>query len=254
MQASNRKSEVKATKRSKAKRMPARLPAAAPPEREDEPTQTLAGTAYRRLRDDILSGALGPNEKLRMRELEERYGMGFAPLREALVRLHAEELVDASEHRGYWVAPVSAEELRDLTRIRMLLENEALRGSIAAGDDAWEGAVLAAFHRLARVTERGAHLAAETLPEWEARHEEFHRALIAAAGSRLLLRLRANLAVLVGRYRRYAIASAGGRDHLAEHRAIMDATLARDADRAAHLLAQHYELTTKTILQRFADE
>ena len=86
--------------------------------------------------------------------------------------------------------PMSIEELCDLTHMRLLLEEEALRKSIASGDDAWEAGVVAALHRLARLTERGAHLAEATLPEWEASHEDFHRAIIAAAGSRLLLRVR----------------------------------------------------------------
>jgi GntR family transcriptional regulator, carbon starvation induced regulator len=215
---------------------------------------TLASLAYQRLREDILAGTLPPNEKLRMRPLQARYQMGLAPLREALARLHAENLVTSSDHRGFWVTPISVEELRDLTRIRMLLEGEALRESIAHGDDGWEADVISAFHRLARATERGTHLAADTIGEWEARHEEFHGALIAAADSRLLLRLRAMLAQLVRRYRRYAVASAGERDHLREHKAIMEATIGRDAARATRLLAEHYELTTKAILARYQAE
>src|SRR5690242_6876599 len=249
----NRRSGRKPPRRSAAILMPRPLALAADVQSQsDESAGTLASAAYRRLRDDILTGALLPNEKLPMRELQLRYRIGLAPLREALARLTAENLVFSSDHRGYWVAPISVDELRDLTRVRMLLESEALRGSIAQGDDAWEAEVVSTFHRLALVTERGAHLADETLPEWEARHEDFHRALISSAGSRLLLRLRAILAQLVRRYRLYAVAAGVNRDHLGEHRAIKEAALARDADRAAQLLSMHYELTTRTILAKFA--
>jgi len=215
--------------------------------------QTRATFAYRRMRDDILTGTLAPNSKLLMRELQERYALGLAPLREALARLHAEELVQFSDHRGYWVCPISTEELRDLTHMRMLLEEEALRTSIAKGDDAWEAGVVGACHRLARLTERGAQLSETTLPDWETAHEDFHRAIIAAAGSRLLLRLRASLTLLVRRYRLFALSSAGDRDHLAEHRAIKDATVGRDADRAVRLLGEHYDLTTCAILAKIEE-
>jgi GntR family carbon starvation induced transcriptional regulator len=225
-----------------------------PPSNDDDSGVTFASLAYRQIRDDILSGALPPNQKLRMQDLRQRYDIGIAPLREALARLRAEQLVIASDNRGFWVAPVSTAELRDLTQVRMLLEGEALRCSIRDGDDAWEAAVVAAYHFLARVTERGAHLSVETLPEWEARHEDFHRALISGAASGLLLRLRSMLTLLVHRYRRFAIATAMHRPHLEEHREIMDAALARDADRAVEFLARHYDLTTQAILKRFGRE
>lgn len=223
------------------------------PTKDDEPARTLAGSAYHRLRDEILSGALAPGEKLRFQVLKDRYGLSTGTIREALVRLHSEQLVLSEGHRGYWVAPISIDELRDLTRMRVLLEVEALRGSILRGGDEWEAGILSAFHRLARATERGAHLSEDTLPEWEIRHDEFHRALIAGDGSRLLFRLRCHLAQLVKRYRRYALAVAGDRPHLDEHRAIMEAALAHRAELAVGLLTEHYELTTQAILARFED-
>ena len=213
-------------------------------------TGSHAGHAYQLLRSDILSSVLAPNERLRLHDLRERYGLGIAPLREALVRLHGEQLVGAEEHRGYWVAPVSVEELRDLTRARLLLDAEALRGSIARGGEEWEARLVATFYKLQRVTERGLHLDPETMPEWELRHEDFHESLIAGDGSRLLFRLRSTLAVLVQRYRRGSY----GRAHLEEHRGIMEAALGRNADEAVRLLTEHYELTTRTILERFKDE
>ena len=212
---------------------------------------TLAASAYRRLRDDILGGVLSPGAKLRFHELRAMYGIRIAPLREALVRLQSEQLVSSADHRGYWVTPVSIEELRDLTRVRVLLEAEALRGSIGRGGDEWEANVVSAYHRLARATERGAQLSKRTLPEWEARHDEFHLALISGDDSLLLRRLRLHLSQLVKRYRRQALVVAGSRPHLEEHRRIMEAALAHDAEKAVTLLTEHYELTTRAILAKF---
>lgn len=111
--------------------------------------------------------------------------------------------------------------------------------------------MLSTFHFLERSTARGDHLDEATLPEWEFRHEAFHAALVAGDGSRLLLRLRTTLALLVGRYRRYALAAADDRQHVEEHRGIMTAALDRDPDSAIRLLSEHYELTTRTILDNF---
>ena len=218
-----------------------------------EEGQTLATSAYRRLRDDILTGVLLPNSKLLMRDLKDRYQLSLAPLREALSRLHAEELVRSSDHRGFWVSPISIQEIRELTHMRMLLEESALRDSIASGSRDWELDVVAAFRRLEYVTQRGAQFSAVTLPEFDVAHDAFHSALIAAGSSRLLLRLRASLTQTVRRYRTFALIDASARDHLSEHRDIFEATIDRDAEKAVRRLSEHYELTTRIIVSKFEE-
>ncbi len=215
--------------------------------------QTLATGAYRRLRDDILTGLLPPNSKLLMRDLQDRYQTSVAPLREALSRLHAEELVCSSDHRGFWVSPISIQEIQELTHMRMLLEESALRDSIANGGSDWELEVVSAFRRLEHVTLRGAQFSDMTLPEFDVAHDAFHRALIAAGSSRLLLRLRASLTQTVRRYRTFALTDASSRDHLGEHRGIFEATIAREAEKAVGLLSEHYEQTTRIIVSRFEE-
>ena len=91
---------------------------------------TAAGLAYARLRGDILRGILVPRERLRVNEVSERYGCGAIPTREALNRLAAEHLVVHSAQRGFAVAPISARDLRDLTRARSMLVEAAMRGDI----------------------------------------------------------------------------------------------------------------------------
>jgi DNA-binding GntR family transcriptional regulator len=214
-----------------------------PMEARIEGSGTLANAAYGRLRHDILSGALAPGERLRLHDLRARYAIGVAPLREALSRLQAEELVVATDHRGAAVAGVSIAEMLDLTRVRIVIDEAALREAIAHGDDAWEADLVAAFHRLDRASARLASGAEGTAEEWEERHEAFHRALIAAAPSPMLLRLHAMLLARWRRYRLFSIYRQAGRDHVGEHRAIMQAALARDADAACRHLAEHYRLT-----------
>ena len=154
---------------------------------------TLAQSAYRHLREDILRGALPAGQPLRLEQLKARYGVSFSPLREAMNRLLAERLLVTAPARGFAVAPLSWDELHDTTETRILIETEALRRSIARGDAAWEDAMSAALHLLDRQHDRVAALGDragyDDVSLLEDRHAAFHLSLIAACGSPRLLAL-----------------------------------------------------------------
>ena len=90
--------------------------------------QTLNASALSRIRSDIIACRLMPNERLRFEALRERYGMGVSPLREALMRLEAEGLVELEQNKGFRVSEVSRENLVDLmlTRIEIEIDRAAL--------------------------------------------------------------------------------------------------------------------------------
>jgi len=92
--------------------------------------ETLASLVYDRLRQDIISVAIEPGEKLHIRSLCERFEVGLSPMREALSRLSSEGLVAQSDHRGFAVAPMDEEDLVDITRARCWLNELAIRKSI----------------------------------------------------------------------------------------------------------------------------
>lgn len=214
---------------------------------EDEP-KTLVEGAYRRLRRDIVEGRLAPNEKLRVEHLKDDYNVGAGTLREALALLVADALVVAQGQRGFRVAPISLADLGDITNTRVLLETEALRQSIEFGDDAWEGDVLAAFHRLSRAEEKLNAEEGISFDEWEDRNRIFHETLIAACPSRWIHHFLSILYRQSERYRRLSIFSrTTPRDVHAEHAAIVDATVARKSALASELLAEHIRLTLQSI-------
>jgi DNA-binding GntR family transcriptional regulator len=220
--------------------------------------RTLADRAYAALREDILAGRLAPASRLKLADLQARYGLGISPLREALMRLAAEGLLRAEGQRGFTVAAVSLEELRDLTATRTRLETGALRDAIARGDEEWEAGVVASFHRLSRTPLPVAAVASEAANLWESRHRAFHHALVAACGSPWTLRLVGQLADQTERYRRARLLAvrpraALARDVDAEHRKIMDAALARDADGAVRLLAAHLTRTADFVASLWAE-
>ena len=115
---------------------------------------TFAERAFHLLHADILSAKLRPGQKMKVETLREMYGLGATPLREALSKLSSLDLVTAEGQRGFRVAPVSIENLLDVTQTRAWIESVALRAAIAAGDRGWEAEILAAAHRLKAVASK----------------------------------------------------------------------------------------------------
>jgi len=216
--------------------------------RGELPERTIAEKAYRLLREDILSGDLGPGLKLKIEMLRQRYGLGAAPIREALARLSSDHLVRLEGQRGCEVVPMSIEEAGDIGRMRKMLEVEALKTSIAKGGEDWETDLVAAFHRLESL-ERRTNQGIDELSEWEQRNHRFHAALVAACGSPWLMRLRQTVFDQHERYRRLSrVKTVRTRDISREHRELMEAALARDLDKAARVMEAHVQGTTDAVI------
>ncbi|WP_237214837.1 GntR family transcriptional regulator, partial [Falsiroseomonas oryziterrae] len=199
---------------------------------------TSGEAAYRRLRGDVISGRLAPGRKLGLEGLRQIYGAGVSTLREALTRLASEELVVAEGQRGFSVAPVSPEDFVEVADLRLLLERHAIRDSFAAGDLDWEGRVVGAHHKLAALERR--LLAGEAADPvlWKRYDLEFHRALIEACDSAVLLEA---YAAAYDRYLRYQMVAVVFRGAIAaeQHAALLDCALSRDAERACRVIEEH---------------
>ena len=93
---------------------------------------------------------LAPGTRMRFKDLRARYASGLSPLREALMRLVADDLVILEDHKGFRVAPVSQEELVDLAMTWFELEALGIRQSIEKGDDRWAANIKARFRDLSK--------------------------------------------------------------------------------------------------------
>ena len=199
--------------------------------------ETAGERVYRRLRNDIIFGRLAPAQKLKLEALKDSYGISISTLRELLNRLTSEGLIVAESARGFEVAPVSAENFRELANLRLLLESHALRRSFALGDIDWEGRVVAAHHKLAMMEKRtlaGDRRGLEVLKRYDS---EFHQSLLSAFGSRVLLD---SHAAVFDRYVRYLMIAIVFRSAAsAEHQKLLECALNRDAKTAQSLLATH---------------
>lgn len=211
---------------------------------------TEAATAVLLLRQDILSGALAPEAKLKIRDLKTRYGIGASPMREALAQLAAQGFVRQEAQRGFRVPPVSADELVDITASRQIIESEALRLAVENADTAWEDEIVASYHLFEREIIRFYETGDRRLDVYEQRHHDFHRALIASCPLRALKEFCDELYVRATRYRRLTRSYGFNKDVvIAEHRTLMDAVLARDAIRSVDAIRAHIALTAEVILK-----
>jgi len=198
---------------------------------------TVADDGYLRIRTDILFGKLRPAQKLRLEALREVYAVSVSTLREILSRLASEGLVLAEGRRGFEVSPVSAEDLKELAELRLLLESHAMERSFARADMEWEGRVVSAHHKLA-ATERTMSARKVNHQLWKRYDSEFHQALISNCGSRALMEAHA---AVFDKYFRYLILALSFRGEIVsrQHQQLLDCALKRDAARARTILTAH---------------
>lgn len=207
---------------------------------------TISDQIEAQLRHDILHGILEPGSKLNLDKLREQLSVGLSPLREAVTRLAAEELIETAAQRGYTVAPVSVANLDEVSALRIELEPFALRHSMANGGLEWETSVMGALYRLNKTDRIAGDAQSQT--NWEAANNAFHFALIERCDMPLLLKMYRSLVSLNERYRHiYLQAVAIQRDVIDEHTAIAEAVVQRRADDAAALLCGHIERSTNNL-------
>jgi GntR family carbon starvation induced transcriptional regulator len=213
----------------------------------EQPAKALSTSVYHQLRSDLLAGRLRPGEKLRAEGLRQRFKIGSSPIREALNRLLSEGFVSLEDQKGFRVAPVSESELQELVLARGWIDGIAITESIRKFDVAWEEALVLALHRLSKVSRRS-NVEAGPDGVWERLHRDFHCALVSGCGSRWIRRISEQLFDAAERYRLLAAGQISERNELDEHRAIVEACLARNAPKAVELLEGHFRMTFSVIV------
>jgi GntR family carbon starvation induced transcriptional regulator len=212
-------------------------------------SRTIAGDVYDQIRADILACRIEPGAKVKINDFSVQFGVSLGAVREALSKLSSDGLVIAEAQKGFTVAPISHDELIDLTRTRVEIESLCLLDSIKHGDFKWESHVVGALHLLNRLDERDPRDKARLSDAWVGAHSEFHESLVSACRSPIKLRIRKALYEQSERYRRLSVpVRTVERNVPAEHQAIVTAAIARDARRATTLMADHITRTTDILL------
>jgi DNA-binding GntR family transcriptional regulator len=189
---------------------------------------TAADSVEAALFEAICDGTLPPGSPLRLQHLADELRVSMMPVREAVRRLAAMELVDLQPNRGAWVRELSVDDMTATYEARLLLEPVAVRTGAERFGDADAARARAALDR------RAAGIAGGELMATRNAHEEFHFVLYEACGNPWFVR-----SILLPwrnaeRYR-IGVPAERGRDH----EKLLAAMIAHDGARAEKVLIKH---------------
>jgi len=199
--------------------------------------ESFSERAYRELKQRILDDELKVGDQYLELEVAAMLGMSRTPCREALIRLANEGLVEVRARHGMRVKPVSVRDTREIYDVLTALESTA--AGLAAQRDLSDDDI----GRLRdAVADMDARLLSDDLDGWAEADERFHRLLLELSGNRRIVELVGTyidqahrVRMLTLRLRPKPVASND------DHRAVVDAIVARDADSARRIHWDHRE-------------
>ncbi len=205
---------------------------------------SLVSDAYSHLKEEIRTNRLPPGYQAPEPEIALRLGMSRTPVREALIRLEAEGLVELIPRRGARVLPISAEDMKEIYEILTALEPEAAASVAARGPS---NADLAPLESAAKDME--AALEADDLDAWAEADDQFHSILLQINGNG---RMHAFVTSLYDQAHRARIITLRLRDRpvrsTEEHRMILDRLRNGDVDGTRAIFREHRERAARELL------
>ena len=203
----------------------------------------LSDIAYDRIRRDIIRCVLRPDEEITESQLAARYGFGKAPIRSALLRLAQDEMVVSYPRRGYVIAPITLEYVKDLFDYRAIVEPAAVRLAIGNVNEA-------ELRELDRICTAGYVPGdRESEQNFLASNKAFHVALARASGNR---KLAGNMERLLDEMERLFHVGLSMRDRTKEmqheHKSLIDALIAGDAKAAEEAVVEQIESARQMVL------
>lgn len=197
-------------------------------------TLTRPSQVSTRIRADLVSGRLGSGQKILQEHLAARYGVSRIPLREALNELQAEGLVVHKPNRGYFVAELRAADMREVYRLRELLEAEAITQACRNLSDI-------EIERIADSADSViVALTSNELSTISAANRSFHFAIFEAAQMPRLTRILKGLWDATEVYRGLYFRDVANHRHIAdEHAAVLRAVRDRDSNAAIAAQSAH---------------
>lgn len=209
---------------------------------------SLEEKVYIELQDAILSESIKKGEALTEISLSEKLGVSRTPVRSALQRLAEDGLIKIVPNRGAVVLGVTKEDILDIYRIRMRLEGLA---SAMAAEKMTEDMK----KKLAETVELSEfYLQKNNTENLKELDTSFHRIIYEASGSRTLARILSDLHLHTKGYRRISLAIPGRLERTTmEHREILNAILAGDAEKADKLTSEHIEHALANMMTAFSE-
>lgn len=200
---------------------------------------------YERIKDMILTSELQPGAYVLHEELSERLGVSRTPVREALIRLEQEGLVENRPRHGVRALPVSTNDMRDIYQILAALESTAARTVAERGLDPSSLAQLKQA-----VDDMDKALMQDDLDAWVNADSRFHRLLVEFSGNARLIGIVATVVDQSHRVRLLTLRlrpkpTASNRDH----RAVVEAIRKRRPDVAGEVHYQHRKKNGEMLIQ-----
>lgn len=206
--------------------------------------QTTSSAVTQLLRQSLDHGRWASGAPLRQEEIAAELGVSRVPVREALFQLQAEGLVHMVPNKGMYVRTVSAQDLRELFRLRCLIEADVLADAVPLHD-------AASINRLETV--QAALDKAHSVADWIAGDREFHEALYAPAQRTESMAIVRRLRHQVDRYYFARLKpSTRAQGWHQEHHALIRAMRRRDAPAAVKVLQAHLAQTERSALAALA--
>jgi len=213
----------------------------------DEIERDGVGWVYERLRCELLSCSLSPGSQIHEQVLAQRLGVSKSPVREALLRLQEQNLVEVQPRRGYRVKPISIRDAQDMYELRLLYERACVSRVIDCAEDSHIRLIEAAVHTSPPVD----------LRDWVSINRTFHTSLAKACGNSRLEHATIGLIEQFERFTCVSMMALGKplrtKKFEEEHRALVQAIKSRDKRLAQSIIREHIETARKRTLQALAD-
>lgn len=211
--------------------------------RSGETGRPLTDKAYEAIKREILECKLPPGSETTARELAARVGIGKVPLREALIRLGQEGLLQPIARSGYRITSVTVQDVEDIFALRLLLEPAAARQAAGRIDKE----LLSRLNELCGAGYEPGNRESESA--FLRANREFHVAIAKASGNHRLARVLSQLLEETERLFHLGLAVRDRSDEMKhEHRELLDALVSGDGEAAACSIVEQIESARKMVM------
>lgn len=206
--------------------------------------QSMTSQLIVRFRDRILSGAFPPGAALRQDILAAEFGISKIPVREALVQLQSEGLVDIYPNRGFQVRPLSENELDEVFKLRLQMEPAAAAAGAKLASAAEQAAAKDALEQLNGALAAGEFSISGRL------NREFHLLLLVPRLQPVAADILGRLHTLAQRYVQAHLRPEGRvKRAMREHAALLRAWRSDNSAEVRRLMRSHIESTRDDLLE-----
>ena len=206
---------------------------------------THSDIAYQKLKKLILDGILPAGSQLLEQEAAEKLNMSRTPVREAMIRLRQDGMVDIRPRHGMRVLPVSADDMQEIYQVLTSLEGTAVESIAESGLSRGHKQILEKI-----LNDMDSALANSDLKAWAEADEQFHSRLVEFSANKRLISMVSQLWEQSHRARMITLRMRPmPLDSNSEHRQLLDALIEKDAAKARELHETHRKRSGKMLVE-----